>query len=68
MKKSRLPEEDPVVAEVRAIRARMWQEAGGTIQGYLRLLDSENPDGPKAVKTKRARPGARKPKRRTATR
>jgi len=33
--------DDPVVAEVRAIRAAMWREAGGTVEGYLRLLDRE---------------------------
>jgi hypothetical protein len=31
-------EEDPVVAEVRRIRAELWREAGGTVAGLLRAL------------------------------
>ena len=31
-------EEDPVVREVRAARARLWQEAGGTMSGLARLV------------------------------
>lgn len=54
MSKRPEPQEDPVVTEVRAIRARMWKEAGGTIAGYLRLLDQEH--------------SGRKPKRRTVAR
>lgn len=41
MKNSRRFEDDPVVAEVRAIRARLWKEAGGTIDGFLKLLAKE---------------------------
>ncbi|GMU84309.1 MAG: hypothetical protein AMXMBFR47_41790 [Planctomycetota bacterium] len=37
--------EDPVVAEVRAIRREMWAEAGGTIEGFLRLLARERASG-----------------------
>lgn len=32
------PTPDPVVAEVRAIRARLWKEGGGTAAGYLKLM------------------------------
>ena len=31
--------DDPVVAEVRAVRARLWREAGGTVDGLIRLLE-----------------------------
>ena len=31
--------EDPVVGEVRSIRAGLWREAGGTVGGLIRLLD-----------------------------
>ena len=31
--------DDPVVEEVRRIRAKLWAEAGGTVEGYLRLMD-----------------------------
>jgi len=30
--------DDPVVAEVRAIRAKMWKEGGGTVAGFLELV------------------------------
>jgi hypothetical protein len=30
--------EDPIVAEVHAIRARLWESAGGTIDGLYALL------------------------------
>lgn len=29
---------DPIVDEIRAIRARYWQQAGATGAGYLRLM------------------------------
>lgn len=29
--------DDPVVAEVRRIRAMLWKQAGGTVEGYLAL-------------------------------
>jgi len=35
--------EDPVVAEVRAIRQKLWRQAGGTFAGLLRLLDEKVP-------------------------
>ena len=31
-------QEDPVVREVRAARARLWQEGGGTMSGLARLV------------------------------
>jgi hypothetical protein len=31
-------EDDPVVREVRAARARLWQEGGGTMSGLARLV------------------------------
>ncbi len=30
--------DNPVVAEVRAIRAKLWQEGGGTVAGFLELI------------------------------
>ncbi len=51
-KKTEIPD-DPVVAEVRAIRANMWREAGGTAADFLRLLDRETPA--KRCKTPRAK-------------
>ncbi len=32
--------EDPIVAEVRQIRADLWREGGGTVAGLLRLLQT----------------------------
>jgi|GEM_PF-6606769 len=31
--------DDPVVDEIRRIRARLWHEAGGTAEGLHRLMD-----------------------------
>ncbi len=53
MKKKTETPDDPVVAEIRAIRASMWQEAGGTPGDFLRLLDREIPA--KRCKTPRAK-------------
>jgi len=52
----RLPD-DPVVREVRRIREQVWQEAGGTIEGLLRLLDREVPRRPKRRRRKRPAAG-----------
>ncbi len=30
--------EDPVVDEVRTIRAKMWKEGGGTVAGFLEIV------------------------------
>ncbi|MFH0982557.1 MAG: hypothetical protein V2A79_13615 [Planctomycetota bacterium] len=30
--------DDPVVAEVRAIRAQLWKEGGGTVAGLVELI------------------------------
>jgi len=38
MRKKVKPQEDPVVGEVRAARARLWQEGGGTMSGLARLV------------------------------
>jgi hypothetical protein len=35
--------DDPVVREVRQARQALWNEAGGTIEGLLRLLDERVP-------------------------
>ena len=53
-KKRRLPE-DPVVEEVRSIRAELWREAGGTVAGLIRLIEQRKPSKRKrtAAKSKR---------------
>ena len=30
--------DNPVVAEVRAIRAKLWEEGGGTVAGFIDLI------------------------------
>jgi len=45
--------DDPVVQEVRAIRARMCKEAGGTIEGLMRLVREEVPEAYRARRTRR---------------
>lgn len=32
------PQDDPVVKEVREARAKLWNEGGGTIEGFLRAV------------------------------
>ena len=39
MSKKSLMTHDPVVEEVRAIRAKLWQEAGAGVEGLVELLD-----------------------------
>lgn len=36
------PTADDVVAEIRAIRQQMWNESGGTIDGYVELIARES--------------------------
>ncbi len=55
MKKKTAPPEDPVVAEVRAIRRKIWKEAGGTFEGLQRYLDRVVPVA-KPRRPKRVRP------------
>ena len=35
--------DDPVVEEVRAIRADLWSEGGGTVAGLLRVIEHPRP-------------------------
>lgn len=53
-KKTRLVE-DPVVDEVRSIRAALWREAGGTVAGLIRLIEQCKPPnrGPAASSRRR---------------
>ena len=44
MKKPLGSHDDPVVEEIRAVRARLWKEAGGTVEGLVRLISSDRPD------------------------
>jgi hypothetical protein len=49
----------PTVAEVRAIRAKMWKEAGGTIRGLMELVAREAAalrEGGTAKRRRRGRP------------
>lgn len=57
MKSKRRARPDPVVEEVRKVRARLWKEAGGTPEGLIRLLQERQ----SRVKTVRARAKRRKP-------
>ncbi len=43
MKKEPQLAEDPVVEEIRSIRADLWREAGGTVAGLIRLLEQRKP-------------------------
>lgn len=64
MKLRRSAYDDPVVDEIRAIRAKLWREAGGTVEGYLRLMDERTAlrknaeankgNDPQTVRAKRA--------------
>ncbi len=49
--------EDPVVEEVRAIRAELWREAGGTVAGLIQLLEQRKPPrrSPPTARGKRTR-------------
>ncbi|UCC31918.1 MAG: hypothetical protein JSU86_06495 [Phycisphaerales bacterium] len=55
MKKRLRLAEDPVVAEVRSIRAELWREAGGTVAGLIRLVEQRKPSKrkPTAARSKR---------------
>ena len=44
MKKPLGSRDDPVVEEIRAVRARLWKEAGGTVEGLMRLIASDRPE------------------------
>jgi len=48
--------EDPVVGEVRSIRAALWREGGGTVSGLIRLIEQRKPSKrrPARAKSKRA--------------
>ena len=40
-RKKQVDGDPPTVAEVRAVRAKMWKEAGGTIEGLTALVARE---------------------------
>ena len=54
--------EDPVVKEVRAARRKLWERAGGTFEGLLRLLDEIVPASPPKKSQSSDRRRKRKPK------
>jgi hypothetical protein len=37
-RKIQTPQNESVVSDVRAIRARLWKQGGGTAKGYLELM------------------------------
>ena len=41
--------EDPIVAEVRAVRGRLWESAGGTLDGLYALLKASETARGKAM-------------------
>lgn len=41
--KKKAPADDPVIEEVRAVRAQLWREAGGTPEGLIALLNERWP-------------------------
>ena len=53
------PWDDAVVEEVRAIRAEMWAEAGGTVEGLKALIERKS-SKPKPTKQPKAKRPARK--------
>jgi hypothetical protein len=57
MKKTKLLE-DPVVQEVRAARARLWEEGGGTMAGLSRLVKQRADAVRKGKRTGRKRGAA----------
>jgi hypothetical protein len=55
MKRKISPSQDPVVEEVRKIRAELWGQAGRTVPGLIRLLDElQLPVGRTAIKKGKA--------------
>ncbi len=50
MSRTKKETDDPVVEEVRRIRAQLWKKAGGTVKGLRTLLDKEFPFPVKAKK------------------
>lgn len=40
-KKRYIASDDPVVQEVREVRARLWEEGGGTIEGLMRVVKAK---------------------------
>ena len=64
-KRTKLPE-DPVVEEVRSVRQALWQEAGGTVAGLIRIIERRTKQRRKPGRsaTERAA-GRRRPRRST---
>jgi hypothetical protein len=57
MKAKSTVKEDPVVAEIRRIRANLWREGGGTVVGLLRLVETRKPPKRRTPARKRSRSG-----------
>ena len=51
MKTKTRPQVDPVVQEVREARAKLWNEGGGTIEGFLRVVRERVAGRKRGVKT-----------------
>jgi hypothetical protein len=56
-KKTLYPGEE-VIEEIRAVRRKLWNEAGGTLEGYLQLINdrAERIKNEKHAKSKSTRP------------
>ena len=48
--------DDPVIEEIRAIRRKLWKEAGGTVQGYIRLIQNLAREAPAAKQVQKRKP------------
>lgn len=44
--------DDPVVQEVREARRRLVEEAGGTVEGLMKLVKAESEPAPRGTKPK----------------
>ncbi len=53
--------DDPVVREVRQARAKLWKEAGGTIEGLMELVHSRAAQLRDKTRAKKSRGRTRRP-------
>jgi len=49
MTRNRMNEDDPVVADVRRWRAKLQKEAGGTLEGLMRLIREREAEAKRAA-------------------
>jgi hypothetical protein len=65
-KRTRTPADDPVVAEVRRIRARMLKKAGGTLEGLQRYVAAQSAKRAESAAASGAKPVRASRRRRAA--